>query len=209
MCCLPHFFLRYFFSLSASAEVISLNGKNTRAEHYYRPTSDGDYDWVDGSGSFNMRVSWSGVAWAGFTYSDVNDTTTSGYTNQYAVYGNGRDYSGSGVYAVGYVDNYNGYHPTLSFSSPQRVNGLYLNNTTYAALSMRDGDQFAKAFSTNDWFKLTVQAYDSSGTGLGTTDFFLAYFALDHVETVPEPSVMALSSMALGLLLFARRYFLL
>ena len=167
--------------LSASvvqAAVIDFNSKNTGPNHYYRPTTDGDHNWTDGGAGFNMHVytnSW-GDTWAGFTYSDVNDTTTSGINNQYAVYGDGMDRSDGGVYTIGYVDNYNGVKPTISFGAPSLVNGLYVNNTTYAALDMKNGSGFSKAFSTNDWFKLTAEGFDASSASLGTVDIYLADF---------------------------------
>jgi len=152
--------------------------KDTGLNHYYRPTTHGSHDWSDGGAGFNMQVytnAWGG-SWAGFTYSDVNDTTTVGFGNQYAVYGDGLDYSGAGVYAVGYIDGFNGINPTITFGSAQTVNGLYVNNTTYAALDMINGSGFSKAFSTNDWFKLTIEGKNAGGTSQGIFEFSLADF---------------------------------
>jgi len=248
-----------FMAAFAGAEIITLNSKDTGPNHYYRPTTDGSHDWTDGSGTFNMRVhtnAW-GSSWGGITYSDVRDTTTSGYNNEYAVYGDGRDYSDSGVYGIGYVDTYNATIPTLSFSSPKTVNSLFVNNTTYAALDMQNGSGFSRAFTTNDWFKLTITGMDASSHVVGTFDFFLAdytgysegddkndymvtdwkeinlsgfgdqvsslqftltssdtgqygmntpaYFALDHVDVIPEPSSLILILSGAGGLFFFRR----
>jgi len=250
-----------FMVALAGAEIITLNSKDTGVDHYYRPTTDGVHDWNDGSGTFNMRVytnAW-GSSWGGITYSDVHDTTTSGYNNQYAVYGDGKDYSDTGVYAIGYVDTYNATTPTLSFAAPKRVNSLYVNNTTYAALAILNGEGPARAFTTNDWFKLTITGMDASSHLVGTQDFLLAdytgysegdnkedymvtdwtkvdlsgfgdqvsslqftltssdtgsygmntpaYFALDHVDVVPEPSAFVLMLAGGGFLFFIRRNF--
>ena len=47
-------------------------------------------------------------------------------------------------------------------------------NTTYAALSMLDGDQFAKKFGPSDWFLLTITGEDASNNPLGSVNFYLA-----------------------------------
>ena len=245
----------------AQAAVMNFDSQNTGPNHYYMPTTDGDHSWTDGGNGMNLHVwtnSW-GNSWAGFTYSDVNDTTTSGSGNQYAVFGDGRDYSDTGVYAVGYVDSYHGYNPTISFASPTQVSHLLVNNTTYAALDMQNGSSFSKEFTTNDWFLLTIEGFDAGGSSLGTVGHYLAdytgyavgddknqymdtdwtevnlsglgssvsslkfsltssdssawgmntpaYFALDEVETVPEPaSALLLLGGFGGLLWFRRNY---
>jgi hypothetical protein len=54
-----------------------------------------------------------------------------------------------------------------------------VTNTTYAALSMRDGDMFAKQFggpdgTDPDFFVLTVHGLDANGVATGSVEFFLA-----------------------------------
>jgi hypothetical protein len=54
-----------------------------------------------------------------------------------------------------------------------------VTNTTYAALSMRDGDMFAKKFggpdgTDPDFFVLTIHGVDANGNATGSVDFFLA-----------------------------------
>jgi hypothetical protein len=158
--------------------VIDFDAKDTGAENYYRPTTHGSHDWADGGATFGMSVftnAW-GSSWGGFTYSDVNNPSVGGFGNEYAVYGDGMDYSNGGVYSIGYVDSFNGVNPTVSFGSGQTVNGFYANNTAYAALDMINGSGFSKVFSTNDWFKLTVEGKNTGGDSLGAVDFLLADF---------------------------------
>ncbi len=167
-------------SQAVSAAIATLDSKNTGVNHYYRPDTVGSHAWSDAGVTFNLDIlddGWVGTTWAGLTYSDIHDTITSSYLNQHAVYGTGKDYSGSGVYAVGYVDAYNGINPTITFASAMTVNGLYVNNTTYAALDMLNGSGFSKQFTTNDWFKLTVEGFDASAASQGTVNFNLADFA--------------------------------
>ena len=166
----------------AVAAVATFDSKNTGPNNYYRPTTDGNYDWTDNGMTFNMNVSWSGGAWDGFTYSDVNDTTTSGYLNQYAVYGDGLDRSDTGVYAVSYA----GATPTVSFASAQTVNGFWANNTTYAALAILNGEGSATAFTTGDWFKMTIEGFDSNSATQGVVDFYLADFRTYTVGDTKE-----------------------
>ncbi len=161
------------------AGLSTFDSKDTGPNNYYRPATHGGHDWSDAGANFNMQVftnEW-GSSWAGFTYSDVNDTATSGFNNQYAVYGDGLDYSDTGVYSIGYIDGFNGVSPSISFGSAQTVNGFYANNTTYAALDMINGSGFSKAFSTNDWFELTIEGFNGSAQSQGTVDFRLADFA--------------------------------
>jgi hypothetical protein len=98
--------------------------------------------------SFNPE--WS--SWSGFSISSQVDNTTAGWTNQYSVY-NGEAQSGSN-FALGTSG------ASISFES-KVLDGFYITNSTYAALSMLQGDSFAKKFggasgNDSDWFKLSV-----------------------------------------------------
>jgi hypothetical protein len=160
-----------------AADTATFDSKDTSPNGYYMPGSTGNHDWSDGGMTFNMNVY--DFSWNGFTYSDVNDTTTAGYGNQYAVYGDGLDHSDSGVYAVGYADAFNAVNPMVSFASAMTVNGFYANNTTYAALDMLNGSTFSKKFGgatgdDADWFLLTIEGFDAGSASLGTVNFYLA-----------------------------------
>jgi hypothetical protein len=59
------------------------------------------------------------------------------------------------------------------------VKGTYINNSTYAYYSMRDGDQFAKKFGgvsgdDADWFMLTVTGWLNGQAKNDTVNFMLA-----------------------------------
>ena len=61
----------------------------------------------------------------------------------------------------------------------RRFESLMVTNTTYAALSMRDGDSFAKKFggpsgNDPDYFRLTITGKDSGGSTIGSVEFYLA-----------------------------------
>ncbi len=159
----------------AHATLVDFDSNSPVPGGYYAPGTGGNVDWQDGGATFSMFEDLSfGYYWEGFTYSDVNDPTTAGYGNQHAVYGDGMDRSGSGAYAVGYV----GYSiaTTIGFGAVSAVDGFYLNNTAYAALDMINGSGFSKAFTTNDWFKLTVEGF-SGASSQGSVEAYLADFS--------------------------------
>lgn len=64
----------------------------------------------------------------GFAYSRVRDTTTPGFTNEFAAYA-GAAHSGTN-YGVSFDDG-----ATITLPAGQRILGMQVTNTTYAALS--------------------------------------------------------------------------
>lgn len=117
------------------------------------------------------------TSWAGWAYSNKTDATARGYDNQYsAAAGSGQN--GTNNYAVAY-----GGYPAATITVPQNTlfQSAYLTNTTYAYLSMRDGDSFAKKFggpngTDPDWFKLTITGRNAAQAVLGSIDVYLADF---------------------------------
>ena len=61
---------------------------------------------------------------------------------------------------------------TLEFMT-RVVPGFFVNNTAYAVTSMCNGDDFAKKFTEDDWFKLTIHGV-KEGAEVGTVDVDLA-----------------------------------
>lgn len=112
---------------------------------------------------------------AGTTISSLTDTTTPGYTNAYSTYpGSGQGESSQ--FAI--LNPFGLTEPIIDFQDPVKIKSVYAANTTYAALSMRDGDQFAKQFTTEDedYFIVTFEGLDENGESTGTVDFYLADF---------------------------------
>ncbi len=90
--------------------------------------------------------------------SSVTDNTTAGSGNQFsAISGSGEN---SDSYAV--ANTYSG--SVLKFEETSIVENISITNSTYAYLSMQDGDDFAKRFGgvngdDEDFFTLTIKKY--------------------------------------------------
>lgn len=167
---------------------------------------DSYWNGSDGSGGFSSN----GVffennyntmygLWSGFSYSNMRNNTTPGYTNQYSAITRGGMYAndtGGTNYAIGYVPmDYEGgtYKPIpikINFidSLPHLLSGFYITNSTYAYLSMKNGDSFAKKFGGTsgndpDYFKLIVFGKRIDNTYTDTVEFYLAdYRFVDNTK---------------------------
>lgn len=229
--------------------------------HFYdgRSASPGETDFVSRGATFANQFTnfGGGCCWQGFAYSQTTDTVTPGPSNQTsAIAGSGA--SGSATFGIGFTGGASGGGgvSTIDFGAEVWLDGAWFTNTTWAALSMRDGDPFAKQFggasgSDPDWFALTIHGLDGDGVETGSVVFYLAdyrfaddgldyivtswtfvdlsglgpvaaldfsldssdtsfgflntpaYFALDDLQVVPEPSTGLL--LALGLAALRRR----
>lgn len=137
------------------------------------------------STSYNTEYS----SWGQWVYSSTTDNTTPGYMNQYsAITGAGFEATNynSGTYGVAYASSWDA--PVMKFADNQAhiVKGFYATNSTYAGLSMRDGDAYSKKFggasgNDPDWFKLSVYGF-YNGMPTDTVDFYLADFRFDEAE---------------------------
>lgn len=155
--------------------------------------------FFDGYGAGAVSGSWfsQGVEFntnqfgPGWSYSNVSDTTTAGFGNQWAAI------TGSGVGSGGNYALANSFAPNGAFINlpdPAQVDSIMVTNTTYAALSMREGDSFAKKFGgvsgdDPDFFRVTFTGFDglaASGSTTGSVEFFLADYrfndnSLDYI----------------------------
>ena len=159
---------------AATFDTMTLATPNSYYSNYSAPGADVGFN--DGLAHFPCYydTAWGGMWSCGFAYSNMTDSTTSGFTNQYsakAAIGQG----GSNNYvAVNCIDP--ATFPLVASTKlfltgaavGKKVRGFYITNSTYAYNSMRDGDGFGKKFGGTtgtdaDWFKLTVKGY-SGGT---------------------------------------------
>lgn len=149
--------------------------------------------WTDTGVRFQNDYTPAFGSWNGWSWSKVQDSTTAGFTNQYASFpGGGANAAGSlaagGTYAVGFGNAFFDVAPNTILQS------VDVSNTTYTALSLRDGDAFAKKFggasgNDADLFQVTFTGYTQAGakgalTGsktLDLADFRFANNSLDYI----------------------------
>ncbi len=119
-------------------------------------------------------------SWTGFSVSNVVDVTTAGFTNQYASFAGGG--ANSENYGVFYYDG------DITFSQDMVIHSAQFTNTTYAGLSMENGDSYSKQFGSpngadgnpdgtngEDFFLLQIVALDASDIPVADTfDLYLA-----------------------------------
>ena len=121
-------------------------------------------------------------SWNGFSWSKVTDTTTPGFANQYASFtGGGSDGAGGTITGTNYAVGF-GNQTFFNLPEAAELQSIDVTNTTYAGISMRDGDSFAKKFggasgNDEDFFKLTLTGFEDlnlSGSTTGALDIYLA-----------------------------------
>lgn len=121
-------------------------------------------------------------SWLGWAISAATDVTTPGFMNDLsAITGGGVE--NSATYAVSYAPaeskiNFTGEAPG------GQVEGVYITNSTYAYLSMKDGDGFAKKFGGEtgndpDYFLLQIQAYRNGQLQEDKVGFYLADYRFE------------------------------
>lgn len=127
-------------------------------------------------------------SWDGWAYSNMADDTTAGFMNQYsAITAAGYDPAGSGGanYAVSWVPTDWMTGSTIPVTlvveedEAREFAGFYITNSTWTALSMELGDDFAKKFGGEseddpDWLRLAVWGYNNGTASNDTVEFYLA-----------------------------------
>ena len=151
----------------------------------YSPTNswNGDYvselydtpnPFTSGPCEFSNVCSYDDVykyySWGGFGYSQTTDTTTLDYLNEMSAFP-GIGAGESETYGIGYCNTYSSVGTVLTMTDSYAKNfefsSLMVTNTTYAALSIRDGDWVAAPFTVGDHFELIITGYDANGQQVG------------------------------------------
>jgi uncharacterized protein YuzE len=168
--------------------------------------SDGSGGFSSGDAYFaNGFTDWGGgfTSWDGWAYSSMTDTTTPGYSNQFSVIAGGGA-NGSANYGVAYDGGQYGSAspPTTSFGAVTGedydtiISGAYFTNTTYAYLSMRDGDTMVNHFSAGDYQMLTIKGITDAGEYTASSViFYLADFTNGNSYIVDEWTWVDLASL--------------
>ncbi|MFO7575695.1 MAG: DUF4465 domain-containing protein [Bacteroidales bacterium] len=147
----------------------------------YWDGSDGSGGFISGDALFPNRYDNDWQSWSGFAYTNHTDVVTSGYENMYSsITGSGA--GASEKYAL--YNYYSGMGDTVWFDMPAKITGISFSNTTYAYMTMLNGNPFAKKFggetgSDPDWFKVTITGITSEGNISESRDIMLADFRFD------------------------------
>lgn len=160
-------------------------------------TPDSYFNGSDLSGGFTTNdnlvhfvteydTAYGGMWTSGFAYSNMQDDSTAGFMNQYsAIPAKGANNSANyAVFTPGY-----GVAPMITFEHPSDVSKISITNTTYAYLSMKDGDAFGKKFGASvgadgeddgtegkDYFFVRIFAHNAAGMKVDSLDSYLADF---------------------------------
>lgn len=177
--------LATFIGMSASVLLAQQNGTfedlnlPSSNSHFFdiSPLPIGDYSFQSGDFIFSGNYDTTWNSWVGACYSNVQDSLTSGFGNQYAAI-TGSGYQQSEKYGV-----FNLYgNTTVKITAANQssvLKGFYVTNATYAYYSMLDGDFVSKKFGgptgdDPDFFKLTVIGYRNGQTLSDSVHFYLA-----------------------------------
>lgn len=135
------------FTVNAQTAVIDFETFTLSPNSAYSPSATVPFQTPEAI----FKYKYSSGYWSnGFAYTNITNSTTPGYANQFGV----RAYTGytnSATYAVCWSAG-----TILLPASQSTVNGFYITNTTYAYFSILNGDQFTRKFG------------DTTGTGSGT-----------------------------------------
>lgn len=119
-------------------------------------------------------------SWTGWSLSNMTDTLTSGYGNQFsAITGHGVSHTKNYLVANG--------NTFIKFDKPTNLSGAYFTNSTYTALDMQQGSGFSKKFGGDsgddpDYFKVKFYAYLANSLA-DSSELFLADFRdADHTK---------------------------
>jgi hypothetical protein len=161
----------------AQAQIIDFETLQIPQSGYWNG-SDGSGSFTAGTLKFENQYSKSWGTWAGFSYSQKNDVTTAGYTNEFSVYDSSNKLNKFAVF-------YPSFEQSLFVSFPSGeehvIKSMDMCNNTYAGLSMKNGDSYSKKFggasgTDQDWFKVTVYGFSKSGAKVSSLDIYLADF---------------------------------
>lgn len=177
---------------AASIEFSGLPLTTPPAQAYTGPGGGVFYNGSDAAGSFttpyasflNSFTDWGGgfTSWAGWAYSNTRDTTTAGYGNQYSAYDTASlppFPSLPATYAVAY-DSPGFGEARINLAAPASAPlSAKVANTTYGALTLLNGDGFAKKFggvsgNDPDYFYVEFVGYDATSTETGRARLYLA-----------------------------------
>ena len=170
---------------SAQAQIIDFENFLPAVDTYDNGSAgNGDFIFIENGIPVNFYNNYDTTwgSWTGFSISNTTDVVTPGWGNQFSAW-TGSGFNSSESYAV--------FYSSGSISVAQEnisLERFRITNTTYAALSMRDGDGFGKQFGsiyngdstvvdgTNgaDFFRVWVYGKSHDGTMTDSVEVYLA-----------------------------------
>jgi hypothetical protein len=175
----------------------------------FGPSLDGTF--TSGGVQFSNHYDQTFQSATGFAYSNTTDSTNGSFSNQYSAYPGTGAGPGADNYGVAFghqdlvandfdpvpFDPNNAAEmyqlPNIAIPSGFKLQSMQVTNTTYTALTMKNGDGFgfSKVFggatgNDADYLLLTAYGTDASGTVLGSAEFYLADYrfadnSLDYI----------------------------
>lgn len=179
-------FTTFCFAVSAQTIVDFESLPLTTPETFYNGSDEAGFFATQGA-RFENSYTVAYSSWSGFAYSNTTDITTAGFMNQYSAFpGSGANASLKyGVFTQAGKLTFQGVKVI--------VDSLKVTNTTYAGISMRDGDAYAKKFGSingadnlpdgtdgKDFFKLWIFGLDSNNLKIDSVSFLLADFTSNN-----------------------------
>ena len=139
-------------------------------------------DWIF-SGTTLQNVydtAWGGY-WSGFSISNMTDIVTTGFGNQYSAF-TGSGYASSSQYAVHY-----NMGEINTNNSLVKIDSFKITNTTYASLSMLNGDPggFGKKFGTS----VSGDYYGNIPDGSNGADFLSLMIYVENYDATMNDSL--------------------
>lgn len=168
-----------FVSVTTNAQTITFDDLTLAPETGWNG-SDGSGSFTSNGQVFSNEFDF-GYWLGGWGYSNKTDITTAGPANDLSNFV-GTGFS-SANYALGRQSSF------IDFGAEKIVTSVQLTNSTYAGISMRDGDMFAKQFGSingangmpdgtngEDFFRINLIGRDGDSLVTDTIVFYLADF---------------------------------
>jgi len=163
-------------------KTVDFEDLSTGSSSYWNG-SDGTGKFSSSGMNFTNNFTVSYDSWDGFAYSQKADIATPGYVNQYSVFDGT---NASNKFALFYPLFGADAFASFTAGTEYAVRSISVCNSTYAALSMKNGDgNFAKKFggtsgNDKDWFKMRVIGFNAAGDSVKSVDFLLADYRFDN-----------------------------
>lgn len=174
------------FFMNAQSTLITFENLTLQQDSFWNG-SDNTGSFTSGGATFGNTYNsdypgyefWSG----GYAYSNMRNDSTAGAGNIYSAFP-AKGATNSTNYAL--FTPASGTEGYIDFGKTVLINKLSVTNTTYAYLSMKNGDAFAKQFgdSTNakDFFFVRIYGVDGNDTKTDSVDFYLADYRFDNAQ---------------------------